>query len=380
MAQRIAVDVVDNSHSQTHSHLIYRMGLLSRSFNARAVALGKAALRRSFSSTAAEQHYAALGLSACSHMIDQGPYQLHVRQICETTRAEDAPVALLLHGAISNGKTFYNEKAKGLGPYLARHGFNVFVPDLRGRGGSTPSIASEASSAIHGQWESIREDIPAIVRGVAQLSGRKRQSWAAHSWGGVMMQSAMAADPELAHEHCDSLINFAVKKHISSPQSWREVWDYWVDIELGWHRLCPFLARRHGYLPAKRLGIGGDDETEAYLRETTAWVRQPNSVWVDTRDGFDYGNAYRTLAAAKPPAWHVAGAADTVRGNPRDVLEWALATGHNRPGVDQFSVLSLANGNLADYDHNSLLLSKQAPKDLHFRGCVEWMRRHAKND
>ena len=43
------------------------------------------------------------------------------------------------------------------------------------------------------------------------------------------------------------------------------------------------------------------------------------------------------------------------------------------PSVDRLTVLSRANGNLEDYDHNSMLLSKQAPAD-HFPALVEWMR------
>lgn len=328
-------------------------------------------------------HYAQLGLSASSHMIDCGKHRLHIRQI-QSTDGASGPVALLLHGAMSNGEFFYSRKGRGLGPYLAQAGFNVFVPDLRGRGGSTPSIADEAAASPaspprHGQWEAIREDLPTIARAVAELSGREGQAWAAHSWGGVLMQAALASDPELARRHCESLACFGVKKHISAPRSWRERYDYVMDIELGWHRLAPLLARRYGYLPARRLGIGGDDEPSEFLRASAAWVRVPNDEWIDERDGFDYAAAYRALGDDRPPVWHLAGAADTVRGNPRDVASWAAATGHDRP-VDRLTVLSRAAGNLEDYDHNSLLLSKLAPDDTHFAGVAEWMRKHASKE
>lgn len=323
------------------------------------------------------EHYAHAGLTACSHMVHlAGGHQLHVRQIVQADdgRSKKRPVAMLLHGALANGRMFYSDKALGLGPFLARRGFNVFVPDLRGRGRSTPSIASEPSHSMHA---SIVEDLPAIVCRVAELSGRKQQSWAAHSWGGVLLQAALARDHQFARDHCESLTLFGTKKHISAPQTWRERRDYLTDITLGWRFLCPLIARRYGYLPARQLGIGGDDETQAYVEDSGQWVDSTNEEWVDPTDGFDYLAAHRALGDAQPPTWHIAAANDTVRGNPRDVQSWASATGSNRQGTDQFTVLSHAAGNLEDYDHNSMLLSKLAPKDTHFDAVADWMLRHS---
>ena len=72
----------------------------------------------------------------------------------------------MLHGAVENGKIFYSEKNKGLASYLAHHGFDVFVADLRGRGLSEPAIKK---GAIHGQTESITEDIPAFINEIKKL-------------------------------------------------------------------------------------------------------------------------------------------------------------------------------------------------------------------
>ena len=45
----------------------------------------------------------------------------------------------LLHGSIENGRIFYSENNKGLAPFLARNGYDVYVGDLRGRGKSKPA-------------------------------------------------------------------------------------------------------------------------------------------------------------------------------------------------------------------------------------------------
>ena len=44
-----------------------------------------------------------------------------------------APV-ILVHGSFSNRRFWYSPKAIGLGPYLARAGFDVWIPEMRGHG------------------------------------------------------------------------------------------------------------------------------------------------------------------------------------------------------------------------------------------------------
>ena len=57
-----------------------------------------------------------------------------------------------------------------------------------------------ATGAIvpHGQFEAIRNDIPLLSDATQELSGQSQQSWIAHSWGGVLMSSALAFDHSLA--------------------------------------------------------------------------------------------------------------------------------------------------------------------------------------
>ena len=60
---------------------------------------------------------------------------------------------------------------------------------LRGRGESKPVIDKHAR---YGQTEAILEDIPAFIDKIEQLEGKKPDYWLAHSWGGVLMNSAFA--------------------------------------------------------------------------------------------------------------------------------------------------------------------------------------------
>jgi len=63
------------------------------------------------------------------------PAQLHVNMfLSQDPTSDQKQSVLLLHGAVENGFIFYGKgqrTSKGLAPFLARNGFNVFVADFR---------------------------------------------------------------------------------------------------------------------------------------------------------------------------------------------------------------------------------------------------------
>ena len=99
------------------------------------------------------------------HCIPIGADQiaLHRFYTCKT----DVPV-LLLHGSIENGKIFFTKGGKGLAPYLSQLGFDVYVPDMRGKGESLPKISSKHN---HSQFEQITVDIPKYLEKIQKQSG-----------------------------------------------------------------------------------------------------------------------------------------------------------------------------------------------------------------
>src|SRR5208283_5375076 len=64
-------------------------------------------------------------------------------------------------------------------------------------------------------------------------------------------------------------------------------------VDLIWNVLCPLVTLFSGYLPARQLGIGSDNETAKYLRQCRKWVY--SDQWVDPDDGFDYGEVIRKM-------------------------------------------------------------------------------------
>ena len=275
------------------------------------------------------------------------------------TGAAPGPPVLMLHGAIENGRIFYSGSGKGLAPYLARNGFDVYVADLRGRGKSTPPIGP---TSRFGQTEAIIEDIPACVEAIRGLRGPVPQRWVAHSWGGVLFSSVLARFPEYT-ELVDSLAYFGSKRTV-------RVWNLQriLKVELVWNGLCPLACRLAGYLPARQLRIGSDSETTRSYRQSAAWVR--DDAWVDADDGFDYGAAIKKLAL--PPIWYLAAENDRALGHPRDIRDFMESAGRQQC---RYTVLSRKNGNRHDYDHISMLTHPEAVQD-HFPEVLKWLRQN----
>jgi alpha-beta hydrolase superfamily lysophospholipase len=112
--------------------------------------------------------------------------QLHLKRIYKDSNG--IPV-FMLHGAVENGKIFYSASGKGLAPFLAQNGYDVFVADLRGRGESYPKINRKSK---YGQTESILFEIPAFINKIKEIKGDQKQHWMGHSWGGVLLLSHLA--------------------------------------------------------------------------------------------------------------------------------------------------------------------------------------------
>lgn len=281
--------------------------------------------------------------------------RLHVRRLWKN--AKGAPL-LLIHGSIENGRVFYSESGKGLAPFLAEHGYDVYVADLRGRGGSRPAI-SRAST--YGQTEQITEDIPALARALRSWRGKVPQHWIAHSWGGVLLASSYVRCPEI-RPWVKSMVCFATKRSIRVFN-----WEKFLKIDLFWNRGARLLVGLYGYLPMKELKLGADNETALSHRHNRLWVR-PDSSWVDPGDGFDYAAA---LAETKlPPTLHLVGCADRYLGHPSDVEDFLQET---HPRRFEYRILGKRWGNRHDYGHIDILTHPEAGED-HFPWLLNWLK------
>ena len=282
---------------------------------------------------------------------------LHLRHIYQ--EGAKGPGVFFMHGAVENGKIFYSEKNKGLAPFLASHGFHCYVADLRGRGESLPAIST---SSEYGQSESIIEDLPAMLNFIEQHHGDFPKYWVAHSWGGVLMNSYFARFPETVNKVA-SCVYFGSKRSLYN----HHVSKYF-QANLLWFGLAHFYTKKHGYLPAKTLKWGSDNETRKSHKQSAQWAKR--APWIDSDDGFDYGQ--KLVGKALPPTLHVAGVKDKALAQPIDIQKFIDESGC---GVQQLSVYGRQYGHKHDYGHIDMLTHKCACDDQ-FKDLLSWFERY----
>lgn len=93
---------------------------------------------------------------------------------------------ILLHGSFSNRRFWYSPKGIGLGPYLARAGYDVWIPEMRGHGLSARNQNYRANCVA----DYARFDVPAIAAFVCEQSGQIPH-WMGHSLGGTTLAAAL---------------------------------------------------------------------------------------------------------------------------------------------------------------------------------------------
>ncbi|PAJ76196.1 esterase [Pseudoalteromonas sp. NBT06-2] len=283
---------------------------------------------------------------------------LHLRHIYQEGCTGSA--VLLLHGAIENGKIFYTEKNKGFAPFLAKNGYNCFVADLRGRGLSKPGISAYSD---YGQTEAIVEDIPAFIKAIKNSTGKEPEYWVAHSWGGVLMNSFLARHPEMISK-VKACAYFGSKRSLynTHPQKF-------FKANLLWYFLAPKIVKNKGYLPAKRLGWGSDDETQKSLMHSVAWAKI--APWIDPQDSFDYGHAVAELSL--PPILHIAAIKDKALAQTIDIQKFMDESGK---GTQKMNLYGKKYGHGHNYDHIDMLTHAKAHNDQ-FQDVLNWFEQYS---
>ncbi len=282
--------------------------------------------------------------------------KLHIKRIYQNPLG--IPV-FMLHGAIENGKIFYSKSQKGLAPFLARAGYDVYIGDLRGRGESTPKITKHS---CYGQTEAILEDLPAFINFIRERKPKQKQIWIAHSWGGVLITAFFARFPNYIAE-VRSCAYFASKRSV-------RVWNLerLFKVDLAWKLLAPLLILIKGYLPAKELHIGSDNETKKSHQQSVVWVRQRK--WVDTDDGFNYHEALNKLKL--PATLYIAAKGDKSLGHPNDVQRLMAESGNHE---SDYVLLSVEQGHSQNYDHIAILTHPDAESEQ-FQLILDWIKKH----
>lgn len=263
---------------------------------------------------------------------------------------------LLIHGSIENARIFYSRKGHGLAPYLATQGFDVFAPDMAGKGSSRPRISR---SFQYSQGDTIGHELNAYVAHIRQYHPDVPLRFGAHSWGGVLILAWYALH---GHKHLvGPMVFFGSKRRISVLSAKRV---FMVDFM--WSLVGTLAAFLMGYLPARKLGMGSDNEPRALFLEVNRWVY--SRKWKDPKAGFDYSAALRQMNL--PPVLFFAGISDQVLGHPADVEKLM-----REAGGDQHEYVLLARhlGHAKDYGHIDMLTARQCVND-HFPLAARWLQ------
>jgi len=247
-----------------------------------------------------------------------------------------APV-ILLHGSFSNRRFWYSPKGIGLGATLARAGYDVWIPEMRGHGLSPRNQAYRHNTVA----DYARYDLPVINAFVTELSGQ-RPCWLGHSLGGITLAAALA-ERTLAPEDLAGVALFG-------SQVSRAPWPLRV-APFNW--LGRLLMRQLDHVSGPRLKRGPEDEPAGVALELLRWHglrRRLGRQASDWREG---------LGSVRLPVLAVAGGGD------RQDPPWACEQLFERFGErGQFLLLGRAQGFSQDFGHVDMLVSKAAQAEV----------------
>lgn len=170
------------------------------------------------------------------------------------------PTTVLLP-AMGVPRRFYDRFAR----YLAESGHRVLSTDYRGMGASAPERLRGYEAEIT-DWAQL--DVAGLIDHALETHAPASLVFAGHSLAGQLFGLVPNKDA------VDRMLTVAsVKGH------WR-MWEGTRAARL-WtlsHVLVPVLARSLGYLPARWIGLGGEDLPRDAALEWARWIRHPDYV------------------------------------------------------------------------------------------------------
>ncbi|WP_277374551.1 alpha/beta fold hydrolase [Pseudomonas sp. AA-38] len=245
---------------------------------------------------------------------------------------------VLLHGSFSNRRFWYSPRGLGLGAYLARAGFDVWIAEMRGHGLSPRNTDYRNNSVA----QYARYDLPAIADFVFEQTGQAAH-WLGHSLGGVVLAAALGGwYLDGGRVRSASLFGSQVSR------------GHWP-LKLPPVQWSARLALRlFPYLSGRRLKRGPEDEPIGIVREFLRWQRLFGRFGEPERDW------WAGLAEVRLPVLAVSAVGD------RQDPAWACRKLLQQCGQASttFLLLSKANGFSSDLGHIEMLVSKEAQTEV----------------
>jgi len=269
---------------------------------------------------------------------------------------------ILMHGMGSNRYNLHFKKGFSLAEYLCRRGFDVWLPEMRGRARSDWPERGYTFDDI------VKFDLPAFFERIKELSGKKEFLYLGHSMGGMVMYAYLAM-------HQNSPVKAAIvagspSKIGSNPLTVLApllkitgVFPFWFFANL----MLPFI----GFFKHVRPEFNPENFDNRLLREMTANSVDRESAglmlqfarWIgngrfDSMEGLDYN---KELAKLDRPLLFMSGQKDRLV--PPDTMKPAFES-----APDEFRswiTLGSESGLLRDYGHVDMLMGYGAPEEVY---------------
>ena len=247
------------------------------------------------------------------------------------------PVVVLFHGVFCNRTVWLGTRGTGFAWYLAEAGYDVWVPEFRGRGESdVPSAWTIAD------W--IERDLPAVASSVARERPDGGWRWVGHSAGGVVVAAGLGRWAEFRGQ-----VSRAALLGTPSPRRIS-----WWRRGLAWAFAQVAYRAPHQRVPGRWVRLGPEAESSELVRHWMGW--NVARRWRGPGD-FDYLAA---LTDVRCPVLGVAGAADHLLAPPEAVRDLLRFFG----GPTEFWVVGRATGYARDYGHADLVVAREARQEL----------------
>ncbi|UTW07589.1 alpha/beta fold hydrolase [Pseudomonas benzenivorans] len=245
---------------------------------------------------------------------------------------------VLLPGSFSNRRFWYSPKGVGLGPYLARAGFDVWIAEMRGHGLS-PRNRNYSRNRVS---DYVRFDLPAIADFIHEQNPQVAH-WLGHSLGGITLAGALGG------RYLDEARVASVS--LFGSQISRIYWPLKLPpVEWGGR----LLLGRFSVLSGSRLRRGPEDEPIGLALESLRWHGLFGRFGDAERDW------WAGLREVRVPLLAVAAAGD------RQDPAWACRKLLEQCGseVREFLCLGREHGFSSDFDHVQMLVSKVAQTEV----------------
>lgn len=292
---------------------------------------------------------------------------------------------LLCHGLATNHRNLDFEPPWSVAQYLADAGFDCFIAEWRGTGGSRGAPRGKRATDYRID-DHVMLDAPAFVEAVLQMTGAPRLFWVGHSLGGLIGY-AVAQGP--VGEKLAGLATLGSPAFFRYPAYMRHVmrlarvlsFPFALRQRVFSVATAPFLG--HFTLPLtdvvmNPLAIRPAMQRRLYAQVITSISRGVVLQFHDwlSHDAFrssDHSVDWRAgLSRLKVPLLVAGGAKDGLA--PRDVVEEAFETAGSEDKT--LMIFGTANGDRLDYGHGDLILGERAPEEVYPR-LRAWLQTRA---